>query len=93
MRGSKLRRIASENTRGAAEAKRGDVLAQQRTRLGALIDKQCESGAARQCLDSECAGASKKVEHPRAGDRIAVGVREDIKQRLPETVSRGADRR
>ena len=93
MRGPKLGGVAPENTRGAAEAKRGDVLAQQRACLRALIDKQGERGAVRQCLDSERAGAGKKVEHPRAGDQVAVCVQQNIKQRLPETIGGGADRR
>ena len=70
----------------AAEPQRRDVLAQERARLGAVVDEQRERRAARERFEPERAGAGKKIEHARAGDRIAVGVSEDVEQRLAQPV-------
>ena len=74
-----------------ARPERLDILAQQRARLRAVIDEQRESRAARQRLDAERAGAGKQIEHARAGDRIAVGVHQDVEQRLAQPVGGRAD--
>ena len=92
MNGTEPRRVAAKDARRAAEAERGNVLAQQRARLGALVDEQDESGAARGRLDAERAGAGEKIEHARAGDRIAVGMEENIEQRFAQPVGGRPDR-
>ena len=92
MRLAELGRVAPENARDAAEAQRRDVLAQQRARLGAVVDEQRKRRAARQRLDPERAGAGEQVEHARAGDRIAIGVHEDVEQRLAQAVGGRTDR-
>ena len=75
MRRTEPGRVAAEDAGDAAQAQRRDVLAHQRARLGAVVDEQRECGAARERLDPERAGAGEQVEHARAGDRIAIGVR------------------
>src|SRR6516165_1196118 len=94
MRRSELGRIASENARQAAEPKGGDVLANERARFGTVLDKQCEGRAARQCFDAKRASPREQVEHARAGDRVAIGMYQNIKQRLAKPVgSRSNGRR
>ena len=78
--------------RDAAESERRDVLADERARLGAVVDEQRKGRAARQRLEPERAGAGEQVEHARAGDRIAIGVGEDVEQALAQPVGRRADR-
>ena len=73
------------------EAQRLDILAQQRARLRAVIDEQRERRAARDRLEPERAGAGEQVEHARAGDRIAVGMHQDVEQRLAQPVGGRAD--
>ena len=68
MRGAELGRVAAEDLRDAAEAERLDIFAQQRARLGAVIDEQRKGRAARDRLDAERAGAGEQIEHPRTGD-------------------------
>ena len=89
---AELGRVAAEDARSAAEAERGDVLAQQRARLGALVDEQDESGAARGRFDAKRAGAGEKIEHTRAGDRIAVGVEQNVEERFAQAVGGRPDR-
>src|SRR5262249_5376241 len=63
-----------------------DVLAQQCARLGAVVDEQRKGRAARERLEPERAGAGEEIEHARAGDRIVIGVDEDVEQRLAQPV-------
>src|ERR687888_156890 len=92
MRGTKLGRIAPENATHAAQAQRRDVLPQQRARLGAVVDEQRKGRAARERLETERAGAGKEIEHARAADRIAIGVNENVEQRLAQPVGGRPDR-
>ena len=84
--------VAPEDAGDAAEAERRDVLAQQRARLRAVVDEQREGRAARERLEPERAGAGEEIEHARAGDRIAVGVDEDVEQGLAQPVGGRPDR-
>src|SRR6516225_2802366 len=93
MRAAELGRIAPENATHAAQAQRGDVLPQQRARLGAVIDEQREGRAARERLEPERAGTGKEIEHARAADGIAIGVNENVEQRLAQPVGARPDRR
>ena len=70
----------------AAEPQRLDVLPQQRPRLRAVVDEQAKRSAARDRLDAERAGAGEQVEHPRIADGIAIGMRENVEQRLAQAV-------
>ncbi len=92
MRRAEPRRIAAIDLGRAAGAQRIDVAAQQRARLRAVIDEQHEGRAARQRLKPERAGAGEQVEHAGALDRIAVGVRQDVEQRLAQPVGGRPDR-
>ena len=92
MRGAELGRVAAEDAGDAAEPERRDVLADERARLGAVVDEQREGGAARERLEPERAGAGEQVEHARAGDRIAIGMDEDVEQRLAQPVGGRPDR-
>ena len=86
MRRAELGRVAAEDAGDAAEPERLDILAHQRARLGAVVDEQREGRAARERLEPERAGAGEQVEHARAGDRIAIGVDQDVEQRLAQPV-------
>ena len=70
----------------AAEAQRLDIVAQQRSRFGAVIDEQRERRPPRDRLDSERAGAGEQVEHAGIPDRIVIGVNQNIEQRLAQAV-------
>src|SRR5206468_678395 len=85
-------RIAAENTGDAAKPERGDILTQQRARLRCVVDEQRESSAARERLETERTGAGKQVEHTRAGDRITIGVDQNVEERFPQPIGRGPDR-
>src|ERR1700720_2736911 len=94
MRRPELGGIATKNARHAAESKGGDVLANERACFGAVIDKQCEGSAARQRLDAERASPREQVEHASAGDRVVVGMQQNIEQRLAQPIGgRPNDRR
>ena len=92
MGGAEFGRVAAEDARRTAKPERGDVFAQQRTRLGGVVDEQRKRRAARKRFNPERAGAGEKIEHARAMDRIVVGVREDIKQCFAQPVSSRPDR-
>src|SRR5262249_52162761 len=92
MRASKLARVAPKDTGRAAQTERGDIGANERARLGRLIDEQRKGGTARERLDAERAGAGKQIEHAGAGDGIAVGVEENVEQRLAQPVGGRPDR-
>jgi hypothetical protein len=53
VRGAELGGVAPEDAGDAGEPERGDVLAQQRARLGGVVDEQREGGAARERLEPE----------------------------------------
>ena len=84
--------IAAEDAGGAAQTQRLDVGADKRARLGAVVDEQRERCAARAGLEAERAGAGEEIEHARAGDGIAIGVDEDVEQRLAQPVGGRPDR-
>src|ERR1700733_1975781 len=86
MSGTEPGRVAAENACRAAKAKRGDVFAKQRPRLGAIVDKQRKNRAARDRFDAKRAGAGEKVESTRAGDRVAGAMQKNIEQRLTQSV-------
>ena len=86
------RRIAAIDLGGAAGAERIDVAAKERPRLGAVIDEQHKGGTSRVRLKAERTGAGKQVEHAGALDRIAIGMRQDVEQRLAEPVGGRPDR-
>src|SRR6266576_1360029 len=75
----------------AAQAQRLDIVAQQRSRFGAVIDEERERRPSRDRLDAERAGAGEQVEHAGTLNRIVVGMNEDIEQRLAQAVRGGAD--
>jgi hypothetical protein len=79
-------RVASraEQARDAARPHRLDVAADEPARLGALVHEDGEGRAARKGLQTHGARSGEQVEHPRAGDRIAVGVDEHVEQSLPQ---------
>src|SRR5262249_50657728 len=77
----------------AAEPERLDVGAEKRARLRRVVDKQSETRAARDSLEPERAGAGEEIEHARARDRIAIGMRQDVEQRLAQAVGGRPDRR
>src|ERR1700722_16847189 len=83
--------IAAVHLCHATEPQRLDIVAQQRPRLGAVIDEQREFSTARDRLDAERAGAGEQVEHARVLNRIVIGVDEDIEQRLAQPVRGRAD--
>src|SRR5258708_38787580 len=86
MRRAEIGGIAAVDFRYATKAERLDIVAQQRSRLGAIVDEQREFGAARHRLDAERAGAGEQVEHARIFDRIVIGVDEDIEDRLAQAI-------
>src|SRR5262249_37443043 len=92
MRGPEPRRIAAEDPADTAKPERSDVLAQQRARLGRVVDQQRKGRAARERLKAERTRAGKEIEHARTGDRIAIGVDKDVEQGLAQPVRRRADR-
>ena len=92
MRRSELRRVAAEDAGDAGQPERLDIGADQRACLGAVVDEQREGRAARDRLQPERAGAGKQVEHARARDRIAIGMDQDIEQRLAQAVGGRPDR-
>ena len=93
MHAAKLSRIAAKDARHAAEPERRNIFANECTRLGVVIDKQCESCAPRQRLDAECAGAGEQVKDAGAGERVIVGVHQNVEQRLAQPIGGGTDRR
>src|SRR5262252_4226813 len=86
MRRPELGCIAAEDARHAAEPKGGDVLANERTCFGAVIDKQCEGRATRQRFDAKRASPREQIEHACAGDRVVIGMHQNIEQRLAKPV-------
>src|SRR5947208_1360432 len=92
MRGAEISGIATIDLCHAAQAQRLDIVAQQRTGLGAIVDEQCECRPARYGFDAERAGTGEQVEHARAFDRIVVGMDQDVEYGLAQTVRRRADR-
>ena len=92
MRRTELGRVAAKNSRDAAEAERFRILPQQRARFYAVVDEQRERSAARERLDAERAGAGKQIEHACAGNRVSVGVGENVEQRLAQAVGGRPDR-
>ena len=80
------RGVAAIDLARAARAQRVDIAAQQRARFRAIVDEQHEGSPARQRLQSHRAGSGEQVEHPRPAHRIAVGMLEDIEQRLAQPV-------
>ncbi len=91
MRRTKIGGIATEHFCYPAEAQRFDIVAQQRAGLGAVVDEQRKSRAARHRLDAERAGAGKQIQHPRAFDRVVIGMNEDVEDRLAQAVRGRAD--
>ena len=91
MRRHQAGRIAPEDAGDAAKAERLDIVAQQRARLHALVDKQHDAAPRDMASMPERAGAGEQVEHPRACDRIAIAMRQDIEQRLAQAVGGRAD--
>ena len=79
--------------RDAAEPERRDVLAQQRARLRRRRRRSSAKAAPRESASRpERAGAGEEIEHARAGDRIAIGVDEDVEQGLAQPVRGRPDR-
>src|SRR6516162_132392 len=86
MRRPELGGVAAEDAGDAAEAEPADIVAQQRTRLDAVVYEQGEGGTARDRLDTERAGAGKQIKHARVRHWVAVGVRQDVEQRFTQPV-------
>src|SRR3954470_6857498 len=86
MRGSELRRIAAEDLGDGRKAQRLDILPQQRARFRAIIDELDKRRATRERLETKRSGAGEQIEHACAGDRITVGVRKDVEQRLAQAI-------
>jgi hypothetical protein len=84
--------IAPKDLADAAEPERRDVLADQPACRRGIVDEQRERRAARECLDAERAGAREEIEHTRAADRIAIGMNENVEQRLAQPVCGRTDR-
>ena len=88
--GAQIGGIAAEDLGDAGQAQRLDVAADERARLGVLLDEQAEGGAARQRLEAERAGAGEQVEHLGALQReVGDAVREDVEHRLAHAVGGG----
>src|SRR4029077_7462257 len=64
----------------------------QASRLGPLIDEKAKARASRERFEPNRAGAREEVEHARAGDRIAMAMRENIEDRLAQAVGCRPDR-
>src|SRR5262249_2958571 len=79
--------------RDAAEPECLHIAAKERARLRRVVDKQSETRSARDSFKAERPGAGEEVEHARVRDRIAVGVRQDVEQRLAQPVGGRADGR
>ena len=77
-RAAELLRIAPEDAGDPAQAEGCDVGANERPRLGDLVDEQCKSCAARERLEPERAGSGEQIEHAGAADRILVAVDQDV---------------
>src|SRR5712671_646119 len=92
MRGPEPRRIAAKDTADTAKPERSNIFAQQRARLGRIVDKQRKGRAARERFEAERAGAGKEIEHARAGDRVAIGMDKNVEQGLAQLVGSRADR-
>src|SRR4029079_12035442 len=85
---SKRGRVAAEDARAPGQAESLDVAADRSARRHRFLDEERVGGAAREGLEAEGAGAGEKVEHARALDRVAVGVREDVEDRLAQAIGR-----
>jgi hypothetical protein len=92
MCGPELGGVAAENTRDAAKPERRNIFAKERAGFGAIIDEQGEGCAARQRFDAKGARPGEEVDDASAGDRVAIGVRQNIEQRLAKPVGCGTDR-
>src|SRR5262249_51189111 len=90
--GPRLNAARRERRGSPPQAGGPPALAQGGARLGAVVDEQRKIGAARKRLEPERAGAGEEIEHARAAHRIAIGMDEDIEQRLAQPVSGGPDR-
>src|SRR5262245_33894726 len=91
MRRTGIGGVAAIDLGDAAQTQRLHIVAQQRPRLGAIVDEQREFRAARYRLDAERAGAGEEIEHPRALDRVVVGVRENVEDGLAQAICGRAD--
>jgi hypothetical protein len=92
MRRPELGGIAPKDAGGAAQPQGRHVLAQQRSGLRSLVDEQSKCRAAGQRLEPERARPGKEIEHARIRDGIAVGMDENVEQRLPQPIGGRPDR-
>src|SRR5262249_21820497 len=92
VRRAKIGGIAAEHLCDAAKPQRLDIVAQQRARLCAIVDKQRKGSSPRDRLDAERAGAGEEIEHAGALDSVVVGVDEDVEERLAQAVRGRTDR-
>ena len=84
--------IATEDARAAGEAECFDVPSNETASLDGVLDEERIGGAAGESLETERPGTGKEIENPRARDDLAVGMGEDIEERLPQPVGARADR-
>src|SRR5262249_35483198 len=61
---------------------RGDVFANERARIRAVIDEQRKGRSARQRLDAERSRSGKQVEHTSSGNRVVMSMYENVEERL-----------
>ncbi|MEY4950836.1 MAG: 2-phospho-L-lactate guanylyltransferase [Pseudomonadota bacterium] len=67
-----------------------DILPQDASNRGRLLDRDQVRRASRERLDAECAGAGEEVENPPAGDRVTT--LEDPEERLAQATRARPDR-
>src|SRR5262249_25321435 len=86
LRLAELRRVAAEDACVAAAAERLDRAAHQAAGFGTLVDEEAEARGARQGLEPHRGGAGQEVKHACALYGIAIGVLEDVEDRLAQPV-------
>src|SRR5262249_31158586 len=91
MCGPEPRRIAPEDAADTAKPERSNILAQQGTRLGGIVDQQRQGRGARGRVEAKRPGAGEKIEHACADDRVAIGVNENVEQGLAQLIRGRAD--
>src|SRR5262249_41741019 len=90
MRGTEIGGVAAIDLGGAAKRERLDIVAQQRARLGAVVDKQCERRAARHPLSEAWRAVTRKETRPaRAVNGFFVGMHKDVDQGSAQAVGGG----
>ena len=87
-----LGRVATKHFRNAAQTQALDVLAQQATAFGGIVNEQRMHRTARQGFDAKRTGSGEEIKHARAFDRIVMRMHQNVEHAFAQPVRCGAHR-